>query len=101
MLLAQPRPLLAQVVHHPVVDGDQVVDFGLAHFEEARRELLFADQPQSLGGETEMPEQVPADLDADRHRGDESEFDGEQPQRVPAQQDEGERGEDRDESTTR
>ena len=46
MLLREPHPLVAQVVDHPVVDADQRVHLRLPDRQEARREILVADQPR-------------------------------------------------------
>ena len=95
MLLGDAHALVAEMVDHPVVDADQLVDLRLADRQEPRRELLVSNQAQALGGEPEMPVHLARQPQAGDQRQREDGFDGNQPEGVVEKQVDGQRGEDR------
>ena len=82
MLFGEPHALLAQMIDHPVVDADQLVDLRLTDRQEPRRELLVADQPQPLASHPELPKHLTRQAHPDGERQHEHRLDGQQPDRV-------------------
>ena len=86
MLLGEAHALVAQMIHHPVVDADQLVHFRLADLAEARREFMLAQQLRTFARQRERAENVAGEREAGGERDREDYFDREQPQPVLPQQ---------------
>ena len=95
MLLGDAHALFPEVVDHPVVDADQLVDLRLSDRQEPRREFLVANQAQALGGEPEMAVHLARQPQADDQREREDDLDRNQPEGVVEKQVDGQRCEDR------
>ena len=86
MLLREADALGAEPIDHPVVDRDQIVDFGLPDRKESRRELFVANQAQPLGRKPQLRIQVARESPSDKQRDGEGGFDREQPERIVPEQ---------------
>jgi hypothetical protein len=87
VLLGEADPLVAQPVDHPVVERDDLVDVGLAHRQEARRERLVVHQAPGVRRQRAVGEGAADEADADGEGEGQRAFDGEQPpgRRLPHQ----------------
>ena len=95
VLLGDAHAFVPEMVDHPVVDADQLVDLRLPDRQEPRRELLVSNQAQALGGEPEIPVHLAPQAQPDDERQREDGFDGNQPEGVCEKQIDSQRGEHR------
>ena len=86
LLLLQPDALVAQVVHHAVVDLHEQVDVRVPRFEEPRRELALVEQLGALPHDGERGGQARDDEHAPDEGDDEGGLDGDEPEAVALEQ---------------
>jgi hypothetical protein len=87
LLLLVPRPLLAQLVRHPVVDADQAVHLGLPDLAEARREVALREEARGLLERLEPAPQAAQQGESGEERHREHRLDRQQPDAILPQQD--------------